>query len=128
VVKESLSKIKDRVNHACLKAMVTLENPDPDTARKLGIGLAVGGAVLLTSSAAFAITSPASGSFAYDIYDIGVNKILQGPIGFVGGVGAMVTGAVMAIQQKILPAVACVLGGAAMLKADTLVSSLGAIF
>ncbi|BCO09249.1 hypothetical protein GF1_16250 [Desulfolithobacter dissulfuricans] len=70
---------------------------------------------------------PASGTFAYDIYDVGVNQILKGPIGFVGGVGAMVAAGVMAIRQMLLPAAATVLGGAFLLKADSVVSTLGAI-
>lgn len=37
----------------------------------------------LVSSNAIAMTVPAAGSFAYDLYDIGVNQILLGPIGFV---------------------------------------------
>ena len=34
---------------------------------------------------AFAITAPVAGSFAYDVYDMAVNSILKGPIGFVAG-------------------------------------------
>jgi len=74
-----------------------------------------------------AINTPAANSFAYDLYDIGVNKIVKGPIGFVGGVVAMVAGAIAAIQARILLALPAILGGAALLKADSIVSSLGAI-
>ncbi len=81
----------------------------------------------LGAGQAFAITTPAAGSFAYDIYDIGVNEILKGPIGFVGGIGAMVAASVMAIRQMLLPAAATVLGGAFLLKADAIVSSMGAL-
>lgn len=83
------------------------------------------GGVLLAGGTAWAINAPAAGSFAFDVYDIGVNKILNGPIGFVGGVGAMVVGAVMAVQQKIFGAIPCILGGGVMLNADNLVTSLG---
>jgi len=86
-----------------------------------------GYAVCISAGAALAITAPSSGDFAYDVYDIAVNKILAGPIGFVGGAGAMAVGAVMAIQQKIFAAVPCILGGAVMLNADSLVTSLGMI-
>jgi hypothetical protein len=74
-----------------------------------------------------AISAPASGAFAYDLYDVGVNKIVKGPIGFVGGVVAMVAGAIAAIQARIMLALPAILGGAALLKADSIVSSLGAI-
>ncbi|MEM7828040.1 MAG: hypothetical protein QW561_01725 [Candidatus Aenigmatarchaeota archaeon] len=74
-----------------------------------------------------AVNTPTAGTFAYDLYDIGVNKIVRGPIGFVGGVVAMVAGAIAAIQAKIMLALPAILGGAALLKADSIVTSLGAI-
>lgn len=78
-------------------------------------------------SSVMAITTPSAGSFAYDIYDIGVDKILKGPIGFVGGVVAMAVGAIAAIQARILLALPAILGGALLLKADNVVTSLGMI-
>lgn len=86
-------------------------------------------ALLVVSMAtdAFALAAPGAGTFAYDIYDIAINSILKGPIGFVAGAAAIVFGAVIAIQGKILAAVPAVLGGAALLKADSIVTTLGAI-
>jgi hypothetical protein len=84
-------------------------------------------ALTLVASTAFAITAPAAGSFAYDVYDIAVTRMLQGPVGFVGGVAAMVVGAVFAIQGKFMGAIPAIVGGAILLRADTLVTSLGAI-
>lgn len=81
----------------------------------------------LISSNAIAMTVPAAGSFAYDLYDIGVNQILLGPIGFVAGVACMVFSAILAIRQMILPAAGVVLGGAFLLKADAVVQTIGAI-
>ena len=83
-------------------------------------------ACLLISANAMAMTVPASGSFAYDLYDIGVNQILLGPIGFVAGVASMVFAAILAIRQMILPAAGVVLGGAFLLKADSVVQTIGA--
>ncbi len=83
--------------------------------------------ILFRASDAFAITVPPVGSFAYDIYDIGVNSILKGPIGFVGGVGAIAFGAIEAMRGRILEAVPAILGGAALLKADAIVQTLGCI-
>ncbi len=76
---------------------------------------------------ALALTAPGSGTFAYDLYDIGINQILKGPIGFVAGVACMVLAAVLAVRQMLLPAVCCVLGGAFLLKADSVVETIGAI-
>ena len=81
--------------------------------------------VLGYSGVASAITAPAAGSFAYDVYDIGVNKILKGPIGFIGGVSAIVLGAIAAIRAQIMLAIPAILGGAVILKADTITTSLG---
>ena len=86
------------------------------------------GAFFLLSSIADAFTAPASTSFAYSLYTIGVTDVLQGPIGFLGGVSAIVLGAIMAIQQKIMMAIPCLLGGAALMSADTLLTSLGLTF
>jgi hypothetical protein len=100
-----------------------------ETKLLLGAALAVGAAVLLANpNLSFAIEVPASGTFAYDLYDIAVNKILKGPIGYVGGMAAMVVGAISLIGGRILTAVPCVLGGAALLKADTLIQGLGLLF
>ncbi len=83
-------------------------------------------ACLLISVNAMAMAVPAAGSFAYDLYDIGVNQILLGPIGFVAGVACMVFAAILAIRQMILPAAGVVLGGAFLLKADAVVQTIGA--
>ena len=72
-----------------------------------------------------AITAPAVGDFGYDIYDIAVNDILKGPIGFVGGLATIVVGAVFAVKQQFMGAIPCILGGAAIIKGDTIVTSLG---
>ncbi len=87
-------------------------------------------AVLLTlfqAGNALAMTVPATGSFAYDLYDIGVNQILLGPVGFTGGVACMCVAAILAIRQMILPAAGVVLGGAFLLRANTVVETIGAL-
>ena len=89
--------------------------------------LAVFIACLLISTNAMAMAVPAAGSFAYDLYDIGVNQILLGPIGFIAGVACMVFAGIMAIRQMLLPAAGVVLGGAFLLKADAVVQTIGAV-
>jgi hypothetical protein len=90
------------------------------------IAMLVAASLLLTTNG-MAMTVPAAGSFAYDLYDIGVNQILLGPIGFIAGVACMVFAAILAIRQMILPAAGVVLGGAFLLKADSVVQTIGAI-
>ena len=84
-------------------------------------------AILLQTGNALAMTVPASGSFAYDLYDIGVNQILLGPVGFTGGGGCMGGGGLLALRQMILPAAGVVLGGAFLLRANTVVETIGAL-
>jgi hypothetical protein len=96
----------------------------------LGAALVVGVAsILINPDSSFAIEFNVSrNSFAYPLYDIAINKILQGPVGFVGGVTAMVIGAISLITGRILAAVPAVLGGAALLKAPDLIDGLGLLF
>ena len=95
--------------------------------RKQSLIVALAITALMFADNALAMTTPATGSFAYDLYDIGVNQILLGPIGFVSGVACMVFAAIMAIRQMLLPAAGVVLGGAFLLKADAVVQSVGAV-
>jgi hypothetical protein len=96
----------------------------------LGAATVVGAAAVLLGSPdlSFAISEPTVGTFAYDLYDIAVNKILKGPVGYVGGMAAMVMGAIALITGRVLPAIPAVLGGAALLKADTLIQGIGLLF
>lgn len=79
-------------------------------------------------AAVFAFTTPSSGTFAYDVYDIGIEKILKGPIGFVAGAGAMVYGATKLFVGQVFPAVISILGGAVFLKSPELIETLGMLF
>lgn len=83
------------------------------------------GFVLGMSDIAMAITAPASGGFMYDVYDIGVNKILKGAPGFVIGCGAIGWGGSLLFKSQVVPAVMSILGGGIMLKADSIVGTLG---
>lgn len=91
------------------------------------IWIAVFMVFLLQAGNGLAMTVPAAGSFAYDLYDIGVNQILLGPVGFTGGVACMCVAAILAIRQMILPAAGVVLGGAFLLRAHTVVETIGAL-
>ncbi|MDA8165442.1 MAG: hypothetical protein M0017_10485 [Desulfobacteraceae bacterium] len=87
-------------------------------------------AVILTAgyaTNAFALTAPVSGSFLYDVYDIAVNKMQKGSAGFVGGVVGVVITAILAMRQMVVPAAGTLLGTALVVKADSIVTSLGAM-
>lgn len=88
--------------------------------------LFVTGGVLLASGAASAVTAPASGTLAFDAYDVVVNQMLNGPIGFVGGLGMVALGAVR-FTQSWIQGVSMIGSGSVLLQADTVTESLGAI-
>lgn len=71
-------------------------------------------------------SAPASGSFAYDMYDIGVNKLLKGPVGFVGGV-AIIAYSASNFSQGPWKALTGILMGSGIAKADTITTSMGAM-
>ncbi|WDN87897.1 hypothetical protein BuS5_03974 (plasmid) [Desulfosarcina sp. BuS5] len=122
-----IQQIKEKIIK--LKTKLSKIFSDPDKSRKFGLGIVAAGATLLIAGTAAAfIPVPAAGSFAFDVYDVAVNQLLNGPIGFTAGVGAMVFGGAMAIQQKISLAIPCILGGALIMTADTMTQTLGAIF
>jgi len=95
--------------------------------RRFIVTLTVSLLVLGFTQVALAISAPSTGSFAYDMYDIAVNKMLKGPIGFVAGLAAIAFGAVSLVQARIMTAVPAILGGAAIIKADAITSSLGLV-
>lgn len=84
--------------------------------------------LVMAASNAMAITAPVAGSFAYTLYDYAVLQGVQGPLGFVGGVFAVVAGIGLGIQNKYLPAIATVICGAALIGAPAIVTSMGCTF
>ncbi|WP_339145181.1 hypothetical protein [Pseudoalteromonas galatheae] len=73
-----------------------------------------------------AITAPAQGSFAYDLYDVGVNMILKGAPGFIGGLVGIVYSATQ-LSNNWKGAGLGILASTAVIKADSITTSLGMI-
>jgi len=121
-----IDKLKTKLE--ILKDKVYGKLEDPTFSRRLGIAMMAFGAVILGAKIASAFVAPAAGTFAYTVYDVAVTQMLNGAVGFVAGVGAMAMGAVMAIQQKVMLAIPCILGGAVLLNAESLVTTLGLTF
>lgn len=63
--------------------------------------------------------------FGYDIYDFVVNKLLNGPIGSLIGVGVIIGGFVLAYKNNWMGAVLLLAVGIGALKAQSLSQSLG---
>ncbi len=83
-------------------------------------------ALVTLSSASHAITAPAAGTFAYDLYDVAVNDMIKGAPGFVGGMITVIVSAIN-ITKNWLLAGGGILGGTALIKADSITTSLGAL-
>ncbi|OGR04882.1 MAG: hypothetical protein A2511_16050 [Deltaproteobacteria bacterium RIFOXYD12_FULL_50_9] len=91
-------------------------------------GLVLAAALLAVNpGSVHAVTAPVAGTFAFDLYDIAVNDLVKGPVGFIGGVFGMIAAAVLLMRQQLLPAGATVLGSGLLLKADSVVASMGAL-
>ena len=82
--------------------------------------------LLGASTGVTAFTAPAVGDFGYDIYDIVVNQILNGPIGFIGGVALIVFGATKIMTNWMLT-ILCIIAGTILIRAADLVVTLGAM-
>jgi hypothetical protein len=96
--------------------------------KKLSMKLHVWLAVLFSmfTGHAMAFTAPAAGDFGYDVYDIAVNQILGGPIGFIGAVALIVWGATKMMTNWMITVV-CVIAGTILIRAEDMVQTLGAV-
>ena len=93
--------------------------------KNAGIVLPMGAMMALGVGEALAWTTPTSGSFAYDVYDIGINQIAKGPIGFVAGAGLLAGGIFLASRSAWVPAITMIIGSGILFKLDTIANSLG---
>lgn len=118
-LKSMLVKLENRFN----KAAIALKSIFGQKARTAVVAVAC----LASATSALAYTAPAGG-WAQEVYDLAITNILQGPIGFVGGVGAMAAGAISFLQQRIFVGVICMTAGAILMNAENLVTALGALF
>ena len=95
--------------------------------RKMLLMTLVAMIVTLAASQAMALVAPVAGSFGFEAYDFFINHILKGPFGAIAGVLSIIAGVVVMIQQKMVPAVLCILGGVLVINSDKIVTSLGMI-
>ena len=94
----------------------------------LVIMLAVTVLLLCSALPSFAITAPTTGTLFYDVYDIVVNSMLKGAVGFVEAILVFMMGIGLFFVQKIIPGIIGVVCAALVIKADAIVTSLGVIF
>lgn len=82
-------------------------------------------AVICLPSLASAVTAPTTGTgtIGYDIYQT-ADKLLNGPVGFVGGL-IMIVLAASQVTKNWMMAATGLMGGTAVLKAKSITESLG---
>ncbi len=90
--------------------------------------LVLAGLTFLVAGGAHAITAPAAGGLFYDAYDIVINSMLKGAVGFVAAVLIFALSIGLFLMQKVVPGIVGIVCAAILIKADTIVTSLGAIF
>ncbi|MBQ4839835.1 hypothetical protein [Pseudoalteromonas luteoviolacea] len=118
---KSMKKFKARLNQAMMRGYVIVQSNPQSTMVVGAVGL-----LIMSIPAAHAITAPAAGSFAYDMYDVGVNKILKGAPGFIGGMVGIVVSATQ-LSSNWKAAGLGILASTAVIKADSITKSLGMI-
>ncbi len=83
--------------------------------------------LLAVASSAMAFTAPTSSTaLGYDFYDF-ANRMTTGAPGFAIGIGGIVMAGFFLFQQKIMPACGTVFGVICVLKATSIVGSLGSL-
>lgn len=122
-IKSALSIVNNAVSNVADTTKKAIASSP--TAKVVVTSMVCGIATVMSPEVA-AWSAPATGSFAYDIYDIGVNQLLKGPIGFVAGVGIIAYSA-SNFSQGPWKAVLGILMGSGMAKADKITSSMGAM-
>ena len=95
--------------------------------KKIGLFVLAALFVAFGAGGAFAFTPPSTGSMAYEIYDIAVNDILNGPIGYVAGLGMISFGLYAGVMGKgqISTSILSILAGGAVANAEGITNTLG---
>lgn len=81
-----------------------------------------------TATQAMAITAPAAGSFGYEAYNFLVTTLLKGPFGAISAILLFLVTILLFVQQKIVPAVVCLIAAIVLINAANMVTALGAIY
>jgi len=80
----------------------------------------------LVSNSAMAFNKPAAGAAGYDLYTLIIENGLQGVPGFVGGAWLLAQAGQM-MKESVWKAGLQAVGGAAIIKADAILPTLGAM-
>lgn len=93
---------------------------------KTALVLLAATAAVAAAGTALALPVPAAGDLGYDIYTLFMD-IKDGPVGYAGAGIGIAGAAFLGYKSQWIPAVGALLGTGAIVKADTIVQSLGAL-
>ena len=74
---------------------------------------------------AFAFTAPATGSFAFSVYDLFMNQIMTGAIGFVIAAGLVLYALFWAVRSNVFGTIVCAICAGLIIFIEDVVISLG---
>jgi hypothetical protein len=77
---------------------------------------------------ALSFETPSDGSFAYNVYDLFLNDILKGAIGFVIAAGLILYAIFWAVRSNIFGTITCAICAGLIIFIDEVVISLGMTF
>jgi hypothetical protein len=93
---------------------------------KTALVLLAATAAVAAAGTALALPVPAAGDLGYDVYTLFMD-IKDGPVGYAGAGIGIAGAAFLGYKSQWIPAVGALLGTGAIVKADTIVQSLGAL-
>jgi len=96
--------------------------------KKLSLMAAVAAIFTFFATQAMAITAPVAGSFGYEAYNFLVTTLLKGPFGAISAILLFLVTILLFVQQKIVPAIVCLVAAIVLINAANMVTALGAIY
>ncbi len=96
--------------------------------KKFSLMAAVAAIFTFFATQAMAITAPAAGSFGYEAYNFLVTTLLKGPFGAIAAILLFLVTILLFVQQKIVPAIVCLVAAIVLINAANMVTALGAIY
>ena len=95
-----------------------------DSKRKTTAMVLMAACMVAYAASAFGFATPIPGTLGYDFYDF-ADKLATGAPGFTVGMGGVALAGFCLFKQAVWPAIGSVMGTIAILKATSIVNSLG---
>ena len=96
--------------------------------QKFSLMAAVAAMFTFFATQAMAITAPVAGSFGYEAYNFLVTTVLKGPFGAIAAILLFLITIILFVQQKIVPAVVCLVAAIVLINTSNMIVALGAVY